>query len=219
MVSALLVYLRNQLHELRVSYTRIYYNLFWGMRIGKGTRIARTAKLDKTNPRGISVGEYTSISFEAAIIAHDYVRDEFCAVEIGSFCFIGARSIILPGVTIGDHCVVAAGSVVMRDVPPRSVVAGNPARLVEQGIETGPFGVRAPRNVVDNHPEDAMLAPVHSKEVRAGGPGAGPLVSELQSMTVASRNCRIGVHVGTGTIGAHQTQPSRPNSRVVPAPY
>jgi acetyltransferase-like isoleucine patch superfamily enzyme len=51
-------------------------------------------------------------------------------VQIGENVWLGGRVIVLPGVTIGDHSVVAAGSVVTRDVPERTVVAGVPARLV-----------------------------------------------------------------------------------------
>ncbi|MBW7965125.1 acyltransferase [Bradyrhizobium sp. BR 10261] len=53
-------------------------------------------------------------------------------VHIGDNVWVGARSIVLKGVTIGDHSVVGAGSVVREDVPPRVVVAGNPAAVVRQ---------------------------------------------------------------------------------------
>lgn len=53
-------------------------------------------------------------------------------VRIGSNVWIGSGAIILPGVTIGDGSIVAAGAVVTRDVPPRTLVAGMPARLVRQ---------------------------------------------------------------------------------------
>ncbi len=52
-------------------------------------------------------------------------------VAIGSNVWIGAKAIILPGVTIGDHAVVGAGAVVTRSVPPRVIVAGNPARVIK----------------------------------------------------------------------------------------
>lgn len=52
-------------------------------------------------------------------------------VRIGNDVFIGARSIILKGVTIGEASVVAAGAVVTKEVPPRCIVAGNPAKIVK----------------------------------------------------------------------------------------
>jgi len=47
---------------------------------------------------------------------------------------------VLPGVEIGDNCVVGAGSVVTKSVPPNSVVAGNPARVLYSNIDVGPYG-------------------------------------------------------------------------------
>lgn len=53
-------------------------------------------------------------------------------VTIGNDIWIGANAVILPGVTIGDHSVVAAGAVVTKDVPPQSLVAGVPAKVIKQ---------------------------------------------------------------------------------------
>ncbi len=51
-------------------------------------------------------------------------------IAIGQGCWIGARAIILPGVTIGDGCTIGAGSVVTKSIPDFSIAAGNPARVV-----------------------------------------------------------------------------------------
>ena len=53
-------------------------------------------------------------------------------ITIGANVWLGARVVVLPGVTIGDDAVVGIGSVVTRDVPPRTVVVGNPAQVVKE---------------------------------------------------------------------------------------
>jgi acetyltransferase-like isoleucine patch superfamily enzyme len=99
-----------------------------------------SARLDKTHPRGIHIDEGTYIAFDAAILTHDMTRAIKTDTRIGKNCFIGARSIILPGVTIGDNCVVGSGAVVTKDVPSRTAVAGNPAKIIRSEIETLKFG-------------------------------------------------------------------------------
>jgi len=112
------------------------------MDIGEGTKVSFSAKLDKTNPLGIHIGKYCAVAFGAAILTHDDVNDWNRDTYIGDNCFIGAHSIVLPGVTIGDNCIVAAGSLVARNVPARSLVTGNPARVVEGNVKTGRYGYR-----------------------------------------------------------------------------
>lgn len=56
--------------------------------------------------------------------------DTFGKVVIGDWVYIGAGSLIMPGVTIGDNALIAAGSVVTKSVPSRMVAAGNPAKII-----------------------------------------------------------------------------------------
>jgi acetyltransferase-like isoleucine patch superfamily enzyme len=88
----------------------------------------------------ISVGEETLIAFKTFIYTRDDVTGEVKPVRIGRHCFIGGGSTIMPGVTIHDESIVAAGAVVMEDVPPRSIVGGNPARVIRSGIVVGKYG-------------------------------------------------------------------------------
>lgn len=83
---------------------------------------------------GISIGASTSINSGVQIwtAQHDWRAPDFAyvaaPVRIGHHAWISARAILLPGVTVGDGAVVAAGSVVTRDVEPWTLVGGNPAR-------------------------------------------------------------------------------------------
>ena len=56
--------------------------------------------------------------------------DVFGKVVIGDWVYIGNNSLIMPGVTIGDHVLVAAGSIVTKSIPSNTVVGGNPARII-----------------------------------------------------------------------------------------
>ncbi len=62
----------------------------------------------------------------------DGIDAKTAPVKIGNVCFIGARSIICKGVTIGDHSMIAAGSVVIKDVPANEVWGGNPAKFIKK---------------------------------------------------------------------------------------
>ena len=86
------------------------------------------------------VGAYSYIAFEAAILTHDLTRGVRQHTRIGKNCFVGARSIVLPGVVVGDGSIIGAGSVVVHDVPADCIVAGNPAKPIRQGINAGPYG-------------------------------------------------------------------------------
>ena len=122
--------------------TYFYYRRIYGMHLGEDVRISMGARLDKTYPGGIHIGDFTAVTSGAAILTHDFVNRRHVEVHIGRNCFIGYGAIVLPGVTIGDNVIVTGNSVVGRDVPSNSVVMGNPARVVEKDIVTGPWGIR-----------------------------------------------------------------------------
>jgi maltose O-acetyltransferase len=107
-----------------------------GLQLGAGVFVGGRTVLDPDFPFLISIGDEAVIGPETMILAHDastrrhigYSR--VARVAIGRRAFVGARVIVLPGVTIGDDAIVGAGSVVRRDVAPGTVVAGNPARVI-----------------------------------------------------------------------------------------
>ena len=93
---------------------------------------------------GITIGDGTMIghSVVLATINHDLEpgqkrKNHYAPVTIGEYVWIGSNATILPGVTVGDWAVIAAGSVVTKDVPPRSVVGGIPARIIRKIKEEG----------------------------------------------------------------------------------
>lgn len=133
----------NKLQFLRVAlvdFKRAFYNRVWGMDLHPTCTFSLSARFDRTYPKGVHVGAETYIAFDAAILTHDRTRKLYAHTRIGKRCFIGARSIILPGITIGDECVIGSGAVVTKNVPPRSIVAGNPAVIIRSDIVVGPYG-------------------------------------------------------------------------------
>lgn len=138
--------LRSRLWGLYGGLYPWYLRSHFGMDIGRNVIIARTVHLDKNiNPKGIHIGDNTWLLRNSMVLAHDYCRGENGTGKrfntyIGKNCVIGVNSIVLPGVKIGDHCVVAAGSVVTKDVPSNSLVAGNPAKVLRTGVEVSEKG-------------------------------------------------------------------------------
>ena len=115
------------------------------LNIGEGIEIGDRTSLGEYNRIGGSGGVYigSDTIFGQFVTVHSenhIFRDPTVPirlqgtrrnpVRIGSGCWIGAKATILAGVSIGDNAVVAAGSVVTEEVPPRTVVAGVPAKIV-----------------------------------------------------------------------------------------
>ncbi len=133
----------NRLRALRrilIETKRWYYNRIWGTDIHPTAEFSLSTKFDRTFSKGVHVGAYSYIAFEARILTHDRTRGLYLDTYVGDNCFVGGNSLILPGVRIGDNCVVGAGSVVTKSVPANCVVAGNPARILKSDIEVGQYG-------------------------------------------------------------------------------
>ncbi len=106
-----------------------------GLIIGKNVHIERNVKIDDNFCHLIRIGDNCRITRGVTILAHDGSMHHATGgygtaglVDIKENCIIGVNAIILPGVTIGPNVLVAAGSVVNKDIPPDSCVAGVPAR-------------------------------------------------------------------------------------------
>lgn len=98
-----------------------------GARIGRNVRIIGT--IDGVNPHLISIGDNSVVGAQAGVLAHGPTTSGKPTV-VGNNVYIGFGAIVLPGRTVGDNCIVGAGAVVTRDIPPNSIVAGNPARIL-----------------------------------------------------------------------------------------
>ncbi len=107
-----------------------------GLVIEQGASIGPKVLLDAR--KGLQIGKSVVIAYEAIIwtLHHDYNDVNFkcigAPVEIGDYAWICSRSIILPGVKIGEGAVVASGAVVTKDVPPYTIVGGVPAKVIGQ---------------------------------------------------------------------------------------
>lgn len=119
--------------------------------LGVGVRVGPRAAIGARNfihgGGGVTIGRDTLLGPGVQIFSENHVADDLdrpiieqgerrSPVRIGDDVWIGAASIVLAGVTIGDGAIVAAGSVVTKDVPARAIVAGTPAKLVRMRGES-----------------------------------------------------------------------------------
>lgn len=141
-----------------VSFRTLYLRKVYGMNLHPSVRISFKSHVDKTNPKGVVIGEDTVVAFNVTILAHDWATERYGAqnkitTTIGKKCFIGCGAIIMPDITIGDEVIVASGAVVTKDVPSHSLVGGNPAKVIRSGIRTKSYG-----RLIDNDHATQPLA-------------------------------------------------------------
>jgi maltose O-acetyltransferase len=107
-----------------------------GLSLGAEVYVARGFYFDPGFAWLISIGDETTIGPNVTILTHDAAPklrtgwSTVAPVHIGARVFVGANTTILPGVDIGDDAIVGAGSVLRRDVPAGTIVAGNPAEEI-----------------------------------------------------------------------------------------
>ncbi len=123
-----------------IGLKRWLYVRIFGMDIHPSAQFSLSTKFDLTNPRGVHVGADSYVAFGVAVLTHDLTRGVRLHTRVGERCFIGCRSILMPGVHVGDGSIVGAGSVVTASVPPDTIVAGNPAVVLRTGIDAGRYG-------------------------------------------------------------------------------
>lgn len=108
----------------------------WNLELG--SYVAIDDEVNLYSPAKIKIGTKVAISREAFICtaSHDITKPNrplvTAPITICDGVWIGARAIVLPGVTIGEGAVVAAGAVVTKDVEPWTVVGGNPAKIIKK---------------------------------------------------------------------------------------
>ncbi|MFM6854314.1 MAG: acyltransferase [Sphingopyxis sp.] len=133
----------NQLRQIRHIVTgarKAWLRFTTGVDIHPSASLSLSARLICPAPGAIRIGAETLVAFKTLLLA-DYAPDgQLRPIRIGARCFIGGGAMILPGVSVGDETIVAAGAVVRDDAPARCIVAGNPARIIRRDIVVGRFG-------------------------------------------------------------------------------
>ena len=132
----------NQLYRLRLALLaarRSWLRLRYGLIMDPTSTVSLSGRVVSGGRNSITIGADTLVAFKTLLISRE-TRGGCRPIRIGNRCFIGGGATVMPGVTIANEAIVAAGAVVFDDVPTRCIVAGNPARVIRDGVEVGKRG-------------------------------------------------------------------------------
>ena len=147
-----------------------------GMVIGEDVWLPDSTVIDTSHCFLISIGDHCGFGEECVLLAHDAQMDEYLdAARLGRIvihesCHLGARTIVLPDVTIGPRTIVGAGSVVTRSLPADAVCAGNPARVIctlDEYLEKQRARIASARTFEYAEYDIGVLTPERRKELIA----------------------------------------------------
>ena len=128
-------YIKELLYRLRGEYTTEKL-IKMGMKVGRNFGRLNGVILDPSHCWLIEIGDNVTMAPRVHILCHDASTKTFLGytkigrVTIGDNVFIGAESVVLPGVTIGNNVIIGANSTVTHDIPDNTVVAGSPAKVI-----------------------------------------------------------------------------------------
>lgn len=121
------------------SVIRLYLVKWGGVKITGKSFLGSGVVFDTLRPDLINIGNGCVVTSGVKILTHFYEPDKHAMfygnVNIGNGVFIGMNTLIVNAVTIGDHAVIGAGSVVTKDIPANEIWAGNPAKFVRRRNE------------------------------------------------------------------------------------
>ncbi len=128
-------FIKELIYRLRGEYTTEKL-VSMGMTVGKNFKRLGGVILDPSHCHLIEIGDNVTMAPRVHILCHDASTKTFLnytkigRVTIGDNVFIGAESVVLPGVTVGSNVIIGANSTVTHDIPDKTVVAGSPARAI-----------------------------------------------------------------------------------------